>query len=295
MNDDPTRAQPVLHFALPKGRMQDGVLRLLADAGLPVRGDARDYRLRLRLADTETKLLKPQAIVRMLGSGTRDLGFTGADWVAELAGECAEEPVELLDTGLDTVRIVLAGPQGLDLDRPEDGWRVATEYPRLVEAWAAERGWAPRIVKSDGATEVYPPEDAEAIVDNTATGATLRANGLLEAATLMRSSTRLYASRQAWEDPARRARIEEVVLLLRSVVEARRRVMLEMNIGADGLDELVDVLPCMREPTVASLHGGRGFAVKAAVPRLDLPQLIPRLRAVGATDLLVSELGQLVP
>ena len=111
----------------------------------------------------------------------------------------------------------------------------------------------------------------------------------------MVSSTRLYASPRAMQDPARRQAIERLALLLRSVLDARRRVMVEVNVDGASLDELVAMLPCMREPTVAQLHGGAGYAVKAAVPREDLPVLIPEIKARGGTDIVVTQLAQIIP
>jgi ATP phosphoribosyltransferase-like protein len=172
---------------------------------------------------------------------------------------------------------------------------VASEYASLTKRWIQEQGLDARFVRSYGATEVFPPEDADCIVDNTATGSTLRANGLAILDELMRSSTRLYANPRVLEDPSRRARIEDLVLLLRSVVEARSRVMLEVNVAADQLEELVGILPCMREPTVSTLHGDAGFAVKAAVPRADLPQIVLAIKASGGTDIVVGDLAQIVP
>ena len=286
-----------VRLALPKGRIQDGVFSLLAAAGVPVRTGARHYRPSLGLSGWEAKILKPQSIVRMLEAGSRDLGFTGADWVAELDADL----VELLDTELDPVSIVAAVPQALvESDWPtkptrDEGWIIASEYPRLTQQWIEREGLNARYLRSYGATEVYPPEDADCIVDNTATGSTLRAHALQIVDTLMRSSTRLFARPQALEDPAKREKIEHFVLLLRSVLDARRRVMIELNVPADKLDEVIQVLPCMREPTVASLHGSEGFAVKAAVARDRVPDLIPLLRARGGSDILVAELAQLIP
>ena len=142
---------------------------------------------------------------------------------------------------------------------------VASEYARLTSNWIAARGMEDRFVRSYGATEVFPPEDADVIVDNTATGSTLHANGLEIVDEVLRSSTRLYASRQAMNDPSRRARIDDLVLLVRSVLEARQRVMLEVNVPEDRLAALLDVLPCMRQPTVSTLAGGQGYAVKSPV------------------------------
>jgi ATP phosphoribosyltransferase len=290
----PLSAGASLRLALPKGRMQDAVVRLLADAGIDLRSGARGYRPTLSLPGFETKVLKPQNIVEMLHLGSRDVGFAGADWVAELDAEL----VELLDTGLDPVRIVAAAPTTLLVDGRLPSDRplvVASEYERLTRAWIGRAGLNATVVRSFGATEVFPPEDADCIVDNTASGATLEANGLAIVDELMRSSTRLYAHPRSLDDPARRAALDSLVLLLRSVLEARTRVMLEVNVARAQLEALVAILPCMREPTIAPLHGDIGFAVKAAVPRRELPVLIPRIKAVGGTDIVVSALSQLVP
>jgi ATP phosphoribosyltransferase-like protein len=172
---------------------------------------------------------------------------------------------------------------------------IASEYERLARSWIDERGLDATFVRSYGATEVFPPEDADVIVDNTATGETLAANGLAIVDELMMSSTRLYASQGAVADPEKKAAIDGLVLSLRSVLEARMRAMLELNVSLADLEAVIDALPAMREPTVAMLHGGAGMAVKAAVPRSDLPRLIPRLRQLGATDIAVSRLEQIVP
>lgn len=283
----------LLRLGLPKGRMQEGVSALLRDAGISVRLGARGYRPTVGLDQTETKLLKPQNVVEMLHAGTRDVGFAGADWVAELDAEL----VEVLDLGLDPVRVVVAAPTGLlDADGrlPTGPLVVASEYERLTRCWVQRAGLDASFVRSYGATEVFPPEDADVIVDNTATGATLAANGLQIVDEVMTSSTRLFASPAAWADPQRRSRIEDLRLVLDSVLQARRRVMVEVNVSADQLQALVDILPCMREPTVSALHAGSGYAVKAAVPRAVLPTLIPAVRAVGGTDIVVSVLSQIV-
>ncbi|RJO65905.1 MAG: ATP phosphoribosyltransferase [Myxococcales bacterium] len=287
------RAQDHLRLALPKGRMQEGVFRLLADAGIAVEADGRSYRPRLSLADFEAKILKPQNIIEMLHMGSRDAGFAGADWAAELKADV----VELLDTGLDPVKLVAAAPTHILVGGrlPKRPLVVASEYERLTKDWIARTGLDATFVKSFGATEVFPPEDADCIVDNSATGSTLRANRLDVVDTVMTSSTRLYASPRALKDAAARGAIERLVLLLRSVLEARRRVMLEVNVSKDNLEALVKLLPCMRHPTIAPLFGEDGFAVKAAVPREQLPALIPQIKAHGGTDIVVTAPDHLVP
>jgi ATP phosphoribosyltransferase len=241
----------------------------------------------------EVKLLKPQNAVEMLHAGSRDLGFAGADWVAELGAEL----VELVDTGLDPVRIVAAAPRALLRDGrlPRRRLVIATEYVELTRRWIAASGIDATLLRSYGATEVFPPEDADLIVDNSASGDTLAANGLEVVDELMRSSTRLYANPAALDEPAKRARIDELVLLVRSVLEARRRVMVELNVPAERLDAVIEVLPCMDRPTIARLYGEEGYGVKAAVPRELLPRVVPEIKARGGTDIVVSAVAQIVP
>jgi ATP phosphoribosyltransferase len=288
----PERSSDLVHLALPKGRMEQGVLALLADAGIRVTFGRRGYRPSLSLDGFETKILKPQNIVEMLDLGSRDVGFAGADWVAELSAEI----VELLDTGLDPVRVVAAGTaEFAEGKRGRTRFVIASEYERLTREWLERRGLQATVVRSYGATEVFPPEDADCIVDNMATGETLKANGLVVVDELMRSSTRLYAHPRALDDARKRERIDTLVLLLRSVLDARERVMVEVNVAADRLEAVIEVLPCMREPTMAPLHGDQGFALKAAVPRRDLPRVIPEIKARGGTDIVVTALAQIVP
>lgn len=299
--------------------MHDGVVRLLADAGIGVLATGRGYRPRLSLDGFEAKLLKPLAIVEMLHNGSRDLGFAGADWVAERLADV----VEVLDTGLDPVRLVAAAPaalleesRGLGGGAARGGavplrpLTVASEYERLARDWMArwrrERGGGAtsdgagsaggdRFVRSYGATEVLPPEDADVIVDIAASGATLEANNLVVFDELMQSSTRLYASRPAMADAARRRRIEDLAVLLESVLAARRRVMLEVNVTRDRLEAVAGLLPCMRRPTISPLAGGEAFAVKAAVLRSHLPALIPAIRERGGTDIVITSMSQVIP
>lgn len=282
-----------LRLALPKGRMEAGVVDLLGDAGIQVTPTARGYRPAVSLPDVDTKVMKPQNIVEMLALGRRDVGFAGADWVAEMNAEV----VEIMDTGLDPVRVVVAAPDSLleGGSLPARRLVVTSEYENLTRHWIDERKLDAEFARSFGATEAFPPEDADVIVDNTATGATLRANNLQILDTLMTSSTRFYASPAAWSDPVRRERIEILRLLLDSVLNARRRVMLEVNASAECLDRVVSLLPCMRQATVAPLFGNSGYAVKAAIPREALPHVVPAVKAAGGTDVVVTSIAQIVP
>lgn len=300
MSPEPSRAE--LRLALPKGRMQEGVLSLMADAGIQVRVNERGYRPWLSWPDCDVKILKPQNIVEMVRAGSRDVGFAGADWVEELGYGDHPNLVELLDTRLDAVRVVVAAPVGLAephglaafVERRGRPLVVATEMPRLAQRWIDAQAVSAQVLRTYGATEVFPPDDADLIVDIAATGDTLKANKLEVIDTIVTSSTRLYASRKALEDRARKARIDELILLLESAIEARRRVMLDLNVAASDLERVLEVLPCLRHPTIAPLRGEEGYAVRAAVPKDDLHGLIPALKAAGATDLVVMTPTQLV-
>ena len=286
--DSPTDS---VRLALPKGRMQEAVFALLADAGIRVRETARGYRPRLSIPGFEVKILKPQNVIEMLHSGSRDVGFAGADWVRELGADL----VELVDTGQDEVRLVAACPR----ERAAEGLRggpyvVASEYEQLTREWIARRELDATFVRTFGATEVFPPEDADLIVDNTATGATLAANNLEIVDELMRSTTRLYANPRALEDRARRDAIEAFALTVRSVIDARDRVLFEVNVPAERLDAVCEVLPCLDRPTVAALVDRQGYGVKAAVPRADVPALVAAVKARGGSDIIVSPVTQIV-
>ncbi len=273
--------------------MQEGVFSLLADAGIRVAAGRRAYRPTVSLAGYEAKILKPQNIVEMVELGSRDMGFAGADWVAELGARVTE----IFDTRLDPVRLVAAAPAGILVrgKLPHRPLVVASEYETLSRRWMRRRKLQGTFVRSYGATEVFPPEDADVIVDNTASGATLAANNLAIVDEVMASSTRLYANPRFLATRAGREAADRLTMLLASVLEARGRVMLEVNVSAERREAVVGALPCMREPTIAPLHGGAGYAVKAAVPREDLPRLIPEIKKRGGSDVVVTVLAQIVP
>ena len=282
-----------IRLALPKGRMEAGILDLFAGAGIGVTVSARGYRPALSLPGYQTKMLKPQNVVEMLAVGSRDIGFAGVDWVTELGADL----VELLDTGLDSVGIVAAAPADLveNGQLPKRRLVVASELERITTDWIRAKGLDATFVRTYGATEVFPPEDADVIVDVTATGTTLTANKLVIVEELFRSSTRLFASPRAMADPAKKARIDELLLLLTSVLEARLRMMVEVNVPEHLLEDVIAILPGMREPTMSPLHGGAGYAVKAAVPKADLTRIIPEIKRRGGTDIVVTALSQIVP
>ena len=281
-----------LRLLIPKGRIFDSIALLLADAGFPVSLADRTYRPALGADWIDAKIMKPQNVGELLELGSHDAGFTGIDWIRESGADV----VEILDLGFDKVRIVAAVPQSLhNDDLRSKKLVVATEYVNLAEKWLDSSGYQYRILRTYGATEVFPPDDADMIIDNTSSGQTLRDNGLKIIGTLLESSTRFVVSHAALANAEKRNRIEELVMLFRAVLDGRDRVMLEMNIPRDCFDAVISNLPAMRSPTVAPLFGDGGFAVKIAVKRHEVTGIIPRLKKLGALDIVEYDLRKVVP
>ena len=280
-----------LRVLIPKGRIFDNVARLFSDAGFPVALADRTYRPELGADWLDAKIMKPQNVGELLELGSHDAGFTGIDWIMESGADVAE----ILDLGFDRVKIVAAVPLNID-DAALRSKKlvVATEYVNLSGQWLEANGYQYRVLRTYGATEVFPPDDADMIIDNTSSGQTLRDNGLRIVDTILNSSTRFVASHAAMDNPGKRNRIEELAMLFRAVLDGRDRVMLEMNIPKDCFDAVVNGLPAMRSPTVAPLFGDGGYAVKIAVKRSEVPAIIPRLKKLGALDIVEYDLRKVV-
>jgi ATP phosphoribosyltransferase len=235
--------------------------------------------------------MKPQNVGELLELGSHDAGFTGIDWIRESGADVAE----VMDLGFDKVKIVAAVPR----ESGEDDLRakklvVATEYVNLAKSWLDKSGYDYRILRTYGATEVFPPDDADMIIDNTSSGQTLKDNGLRIIGTILESSTRFVASHAALADPEKHNRIEELAMLFRAVLDGRDRVMLEMNIPRNRFEIVVNSLPAMRSPTVAPLFGDSGYAVKIAIKKSEVPDIIPRLKKFGAVDIVEYDLRKVV-
>jgi ATP phosphoribosyltransferase len=281
-----------LRILIPKGRIFDNVSRLFSEAGFPLYLADRTYRPVFAADWLDAKIMKPQNVGELLELGSHDAGFTGLDWVRESGADVEE----VLDLGFDRVRIVAAIPTETSGDSLlSRKIVVATEYVNMAEKWLKKIGYCYRVLRTYGATEVFPPDDADMIIDNTSSGQTLRDNGLTIIATLLESSTRFVASKAAMADPEKRGRIEELAMLFKAVLDGRDRVMLEMNIPKDRFAEIAADLPAMKSPTVAPLYGDSGYAVKIAVKKHEVPGLIPRLKKLGAGDIVEYDLRKAVP
>ncbi|MFI3257105.1 MAG: ATP phosphoribosyltransferase [Spirochaetales bacterium] len=284
-----------LKILLPKGRIYENVVSLFSGAGISIKLPERAYRPIVNQDDLEVKVMKPQNIGKLLELGAHDCGFTGCDWITETGADVEE----IMDLGFDGVRIVSAVPNALnDKDLKSKRIIVATEYEKIASDWLRENGYNFVVVRTSGATEVFPPDDADMIIDNTSTGRTLVENGLRIVDTIMTSSTRMFASKEALKIPEKKQKIMELKMLFEAVIDARDRVMLEMNVSTENFKSLVKGLPAMRSPTVAPLYSEdesvTGYAVKIAAKKSDIPNLLPRLKELGATDILEYELRKVL-
>lgn len=286
-----------LKILLAKGRIYESVYELLNDVGISIHLPERTYFPTTNQKDLAFQVVKPQITSFLLSENKADLGFSGKDWVYENGVEDKVE--EIMDLGFDPVRIVAAIPETKDLEALlKNPVTIATEYQSLSKKWVESKKINGKIFRTWGTSEgfVQDAEDAMAqiLIDNTSTGSSLKANRLKIVDTLMESSTRMYASKEAMKNPQKKQKILELKMLFEAVLNARGRVMLEMNVAKDKFDSLVKGLPSMRSPTVSPLFSDNGYAVKIAVNKCEVPTLLPKLQSLGATDILEYELRKVV-
>ncbi|MBQ7159461.1 MAG: ATP phosphoribosyltransferase [Treponema sp.] len=286
-----------LRILLAKGRIYESVYELLSDVGISIKLPDRTYFPTTNQKDLAFQVVKPQITSWLLANNKADLGFSGKDWVYENGVEDKVE--EIMDLGFDGVRIVAAIPNTVDYDALlKSPVTIATEYQNLSKRWVESKKIDGTIFRTWGTSEgfVQDSEDALAqiLIDNTSTGSSLKANNLKIVDTIMESSTRMYASKEALKDPAKKQKIMELKMLFEAVLNARGRVMLEMNVAKDKFDNLVKGLPSMRSPTVSQLFGDNGYAVKIAVQKSEVPTLLPQLQKLGATDIVEYELRKVL-
>jgi ATP phosphoribosyltransferase len=289
----------MLSIALPKGSLEEQTLLLFKEAGLEARIGFRDYNP--SIADpriSKVKILRPQEIPKYVEEGYFDLGISGWDWVNESGADVeviADLPYSRHGTGI--VRLVVAVSEDSGIDRPEDikpGSRVTTEFPNLTEKYFEKLGIPVHIHYSYGASEAKVPDLMDVVIDLTETGATLRKNRLKIIGTILESSTKLLANRKSWKDPKKRKAIEEVRTLLLGVIEARGKVLLSMNVPEEKLEDVISILPAMKNPTISKLYGTGYYAVETVVPKKDVNLLIPRLKDRGAEDILEMNISKIV-
>ena len=286
-----------LKILLAKGRIYESVYELLSDVGISIHLPDRTYFPTTNQKDLAFQVVKPQIVSNLLANNKADVGFSGKDWSYENGVE--DQVEEIMDLGFDPVKIVAAIPDTVDYDALLKGHvTIATEYQTLSKKWVENNKIDGTIFRTWGTSEgfVQDNEDsiAQILIDNTSTGSSLKANRLKIVDTLMESSTRMYASKTAMADPEKRQKIMELKMLFCAVMDARGRVMLEMNVAKDKFENMVKSLPAMRSPTVAPLYSDDGYAVKIAVNKSEVPTLLPKLKEFGATDIVEYELRKVI-
>lgn len=278
-----------LKILLAKGRIYESVYELLNDVGITIHLPDRTYFPTTNQKDLAFQVVKPQITSALLAQNKADVGFSGKDWVYENGVQ--NKVVEIMDLGFDPVRIVAAVPEAVDFDKLlKKPVTIATEYQNLSKNWIKEKKVDGTIFRTWGTSEGFvrddPDSEAQILIDNTSTGSSLKANRLKICDTLMTSSTRMYASKEAMKDPEKKQKIMELKMLFEAVLAARDKVMLEMNVSKKNFEKLVAAIPSMKSPTVSPLYGDDGYAIKIAVKKGDVPTLLPKLRELGATDIL---------
>jgi ATP phosphoribosyltransferase len=290
----------MLKLVLPKGSLEKSTLELFDGADLAVsRGSSVDYRATIDDPRIEgVRILRPQEIPVYVADGLFDIGITGRDWIEETGSDVVSlGELHYSKATARPVRIVVAVAGDSPVESVADlssGVRVSSEYPELTRRFFDERGVEADIQLSYGATEAKIPDIVDVVVDITETGRALRAAGLKVIDTILTSYTELVANADSYADPEKRHAMEQIHRLLQGTLEARGKVLVKMNVPADRLDAVIDLIPSMKSPTVNELFRGAGFAVETVVAKSEINVLIPELRDGGATDILEIPLSKIV-
>ncbi len=284
-------------LGLPKGSLQESTFALFKRAGFTVTCSSRSYVPSIDDDEIKCRLLRPQEMSRYVELGLLDAGICGYDWVYE-NGSDVHEVCELnySKATSNPVRWVLAVPNDSRIRTVKDlkGKRIATEAVGLVKRYLKKNGVKADVEFSWGATEVKAPELVDAIVDLTETGSSLRANNLRIVDTILTSTTRLIANRKSWKNAAKRAKLEQLRMLLTGALEAQRRVLLKCNAPAKSLAAVVKALPALHAPTVNKLNDEAWFAVESVVEERKVRDLIPALTRSGATGIIELPLNKII-
>ena len=290
-------SEPILRLAIPNGNLQQATVDLFCKAGYKMTVQPRSYYPVLDDRDIQCMLVRPQEQPRYVQDGLIDLGFSGFDLIREAGADV----IEVLDMAGSKIsafytRWVLVVPEQSPIQDVTDleGKRIATELVNVTRAFLEERGVQALVEYSYGATEVKPPLLADAIVDATITGASLKANDLRIVAMVIESTPRLIASEAAWADPWKRSKIEDIVLMLKAALAATGKVGLMLNVRRDQLDNVVAVLPALKQPTISSLSDPDWVAVNTIVDESVVHQIMPKLKQAGAQGIVEYPLNKII-
>ena len=287
----------VLKLGLPAGSLQEATADLFRKAGYKITFPTRSYYPAIDDPDLHCTLIRAQEMGRYVADGSLDCGLTGHDWIVE-SGAHVVELAELVFSKVSRrpVRWVLAVPNDSDIHGPKDlqGKRVATEVVNITRQWLASHGVTANVEFSWGATEVKPPRLADAIVEVTETGSSLRANNLRIVCDLLTSTTRFVANPAAAADPWKRQKMDDLVLMLRGAMAAEGKVGLMMNVRQADLERVLAQLPALQNPTVAPLASADWVAVNTVLAEDTVRHIIPQLKAAGASGIVEYPLTKII-
>ncbi len=286
-----------LRLGIPKGSLQDATIALFKRAGWSIYADGRSYFPSINDSEVECMLIRAQEMARYVDHGVLDAGLTGIDWVVE-SGLDVTSVASLVyaKQSRRKVRWVLAVPEGSGFEKAEDleGKTIATELVEVSKRYFAEKGVNVKVEFSWGATEVKPPTLADAIVEVTETGSSLRANHLKIIDTVMESETHLIAGKDALADEWKSKKIEQIAMMLRGAIDAQSQVGLMLNVKQQDLQKVLDILPSLNSPTVSQLSNSEWVAVNSIVNENVARDVIPQLKAAGGTGIVEFSLNKVV-
>ncbi len=286
-----------LKLGLPKGSLQDATLELFRRAGFEIKINPRSYFPAIDDDEVECMLIRAQEMARYVEDGILDAGLTGNDWILENEADIVEiADLIYAKQTFGKVRWVLAVPEKSDCQSVKDlqGKIIATELVNVTERYLARNGVKAKVEFSWGATEVKPPVLADAIVEVTETGSSLRANGLRIVETVLESNTKFFANRAAWDDAWKRSKMENIVMLLKGAIEASGKVGLMLNVHKDDLASVLAVLPALKRPTISHLSDEDWLAVNTIIEEKTVREIIPRLKAAKAQGIVEYPLNKIV-
>jgi ATP phosphoribosyltransferase len=292
-----------LKLGIPKGSLENATVDLFRRAGFQITTSSRSYFPAIDDPEIECMLIRAQEMARYVSDGVLDAGLTGQDWIAE--HEAGDGRTGVIETIADLiyakqsfgkVRWVLAAPEDSAIRSAKDleGKTVATELVRATRAYFERQGVNVNVEFSWGATEVKPPMLADAIVEVTETGSSLRANRLRILDTLMESNTQLIANKTALADPWKKTKLENLALLLKAAIEAQGRVGLMLNVRREHLKQVLDLLPALQRPTISALSDDQWVAVNTIIEERTVRDLIPKLKAANAQGIVEYPLNKIV-
>jgi ATP phosphoribosyltransferase len=286
-----------LKLGLPKGSLQDSTIELFGKAGFHFSVSSRSYFPSIDDEELEAILIRAQEMARYVESGAFDVGLTGKDWIIETGADVVEvADLVYSKASMRPVRWVLAVPENSDIKSVKDlqGKRIATEVVNITKSYLKRNNVTAEVEFSWGATEVKPPELADAIVEVTETGSSLRANKLRIVETILESNTKLIANKKSWQDNWKREKIENIAMLLAGAIEASGKVGLKMNIRKADLEKVVSKLPALRNPTIAELSDKNWVALETIVDEKTVRKIIPDLKRAGAEGIFEYEISKLI-